>query len=59
MSRQEKLLQRLRESERDASWDFTELCKLLQHLDFEMRVGKAKNYQVRQARKVLQSNRLL
>ena len=81
MSRQEKLLQRLRESERDASWDFTELCQLLQRLGFEMRVsgshhffrktgiseainlqrhgGKAKNYQVRQARKVLQSNRLL
>jgi predicted RNA binding protein YcfA (HicA-like mRNA interferase family) len=81
MSRQEKLLQRLRDSERDASWDFTELCQLLQRLGFEMRVagshhffrktgiseainlqphgGKAKNYQVRQARKVLQSNRLL
>ena len=81
MSRQEKSLERLRDPQRDGSWDFTELCQLLQRLGFEMRVagshhffrkagvtqainlqprdGKAKNYQVRQARKVLQSNQLL
>jgi hypothetical protein len=65
----------------DASWRFTELCQLLQHLGFEMRIsgshhffrkagtsevinlqprdGQAKNYQVRQARKVLEKNKLL
>ena len=81
MSRQEKLLERLRDPRRDAAWDFLELCRLLQRLGFEMRVagshhffrkpgireainlqpqgGKAKLYQVRQARKVLQSNQLL
>jgi hypothetical protein len=81
MSRQEKLLDRLRDPQRDASWRFSELCHLLQYLGFEMRVsgshhffrkaglteainlqprsGKAKNYQVRQARKVLQKNKLL
>jgi predicted RNA binding protein YcfA (HicA-like mRNA interferase family) len=81
MSRQEKLLERLRDPQRDASWDFTEFCQLLQRLGFEMRIGgshhffrkpgvaeainlqpqkgKVKSYQVRQARKVLQSNQLL
>lgn len=81
MSRQDKQLERLRDPQRDASWNFIELCHVLQKLGFEMRVsgshhffrkagvveainlqpgdGKAKNYQVRQARKVLQSNRLL
>ena len=81
MSRQEKLLERLRDPHRDASWDFTDLCQFLQRLGFEMRIsgshhffrkpgvaeainlqpqkGKAKRYQVRQARKVLQSNSLL
>jgi predicted RNA binding protein YcfA (HicA-like mRNA interferase family) len=81
MSREEKLLQRLRDPQRDAGWDFTELCKLLQRLGFEMRIsgshhffrksgipeainlqpahGKAKTYQVRQARKVLQKNGLI
>jgi HicA-like toxin of HicAB toxin-antitoxin system len=81
MSKHEKLLERLRDPQRDASWDFAELCHLLVRLGFEMRVsgshhffrrpgiaeainlqprdGKAKSYQVRQARKVLQNNQLL
>jgi hypothetical protein len=81
MTRQEKWLERLRDSQRDAGWDFNELCKLLQRLGFEMRIsgshhffrksgipevinlqpadGKAKTYQLRQARKVLQKNGLI
>jgi hypothetical protein len=81
MRRHEKLLDRLRDPQRDASWRFTELCELLQRIGFEMRIagshhffrksgvaeainlqpekGKAKPYQVRQARKVLQKNLLL
>ena len=81
MSGHEKLLGRLRDPQRDASWRFTELCELLQRIGFEMRIagshhfsrkpgvaeainlqpekGKAKPYQVRQARKVLQKNLLL
>jgi hypothetical protein len=81
MSCEEKLLQRLREPQRDAGWDFNELCQLLQRLGFDMRVsgshhffrksgvpeainlqpadGKAKTYQVRQVRKVLQRNGLI
>jgi hypothetical protein len=81
MSREEKLLERLRDFQRDQSWDFDELCRLLQRLGFEMRIsgshhffsradlrdkinlqpqsGRAKPYQVRQARKTLQANGLL
>jgi hypothetical protein len=81
MSKHEKLLERLRDPQRDNSWDFAELCQLLQNLGFEMRQSgshhffrksgaveainlqprgsSAKNYQVRQARKVLQNNQLL
>jgi hypothetical protein len=81
MSRVEKLRERLRDPQRDASWRFNELCDLLQRLGFEMRIGgshhffrkpnvaeainlqprggKAKPYQVRQARQVLQKNQLL
>jgi hypothetical protein len=81
MSQKDKLLDRLRDPQCDASWRFTELCQLLQHLGFEMRIsgshhffrkagtsevinlqprdGQAKNYQVRQARKVLEKNKLL
>jgi hypothetical protein len=81
MSREEKLLERLRDFQRDNSWDFGELCGLLQRLGFEMRIsgshhffrraglrdiinlqpqnGRAKSYQVRQARKILQANGLL
>jgi hypothetical protein len=81
MSREEKLLERLRDHQRDQGWDFGELCHLLQRLGFEMRVngshhffskgglrdkinlqprnGRAKPYQVRQARSVLQANHLL
>jgi len=35
MSRHGKLLDRLRDPQRDASWDFIELCQLLQRLGFE------------------------
>ena len=81
MSKHEKLLERLSDPQRDAAWDFAEICQLLQRLGFEMRIagshhffrkagvaeainlqpqgGKAKGYQVRQARKVLQQNHLL
>ena len=81
MSKHAKLLERLRDPQRDASWDFAGLCQLLQRLGFEMRIagshhffrkpglaeainlqsqaGKAKAYQVRQARKVLQSSQIL
>ncbi|MDQ6623718.1 MAG: type II toxin-antitoxin system HicA family toxin [Verrucomicrobiota bacterium] len=81
MSRHEKLLERLRDPQRDSGWSFPELCQLSQQLGFEMRQSgshhffrkpgvaeainlqpqgnAAKNYQVRQARKVLQNNRLL
>jgi hypothetical protein len=81
MSREAKLLERLRDFRRDQSWDFNELCYLLQRLGFEMRIngshhffgktglrdkinlqpqnGRAKPYQVRQAREVLQASKLL
>lgn len=81
MSKHDKLLERLSDPQRDAAWDFTEICQLLQRLGFEMRIagshhffrkpgmaeainlqpqgGKAKAYQVRQARKALQKNQLL
>ena len=81
MSKLEKLIERLRDPQRDAGWDFAEICQLLQRLGFEMRVsgshhffrkagvaeainlqphgGKAKGYQIRQARSVLQKNHLL
>ncbi len=38
MSREEKLLERLRDFNRDQSWEFNELCNLLQRLGFEMRI---------------------
>ncbi len=38
MSKLDKLLERLREPNRDAGWDFGDLCGLLQRLGFEMRV---------------------
>ncbi len=81
MSKAEKLLEPLCDPQRDASWDFQELCNLLQRLGFEMRVAgshhffrkpgveeainlqplgsQAKAYQVRQARKVLQTHCLI
>jgi hypothetical protein len=81
MASDEKLVERLRDFERDQSWHFEELCGLLQRLGFEMRIlgshhffrradvqgiinlqpqsGRAKPYQVRQARKVLQANGLI
>jgi hypothetical protein len=81
MSKQEKLLDRLRDPQRYASWNFDELCQMLQRLGFEMLVNgshhffrrsgvieainlqpagsHAKAYQVRQARKVLETNHLI
>ena len=81
MASEEKLLERLRDFQRDQGWEFGELCRLLQRLGFEMRIsgshhffrragmqdiinlqpqaGRAKPYQVRQARKVLQANGFL
>jgi hypothetical protein len=44
MSRQDKLLERLRDPQRDASWDFTELCQLLQRLGFEMRIAGSHHF---------------
>ena len=44
MSREEKLLERLRDPQRDASWDFTELCQLLQRLGFEMRISGSHHF---------------
>jgi len=38
MSSPEKLLERLREPNRDAGWNFGDLCGLLQKLGFEMRI---------------------
>ena len=44
MSKHEKLLERLRDSQRDASWDFAELCQLLQKLGFEMRIAGSHHF---------------
>ncbi len=44
MSRHEKLLERLRDRQRDATWDFDELCQLLQRLGFEMRIGGSHHF---------------
>lgn len=44
MSRQEKLLERLRDPRRDASWDFIEFCQLLQRLGFEMRIAGSHHF---------------
>jgi hypothetical protein len=44
MSRQEKSLERLRDPQRDGSWNFTELCQLLQRLGFEMRVAGSHHF---------------
>lgn len=44
MSKHEKLLERLRDSQRDASWDFSELCQLLQKLGFEMRIAGSHHF---------------
>ena len=38
MSSPEKLLERLREPNCDAGWDFGDLCGLLQKFGFEMRI---------------------
>ena len=81
MSKHDKLIERLRDPQRDASWDFAEVGQLLQKLGFEMRIAgshhffrkpgvpeainlqpagsQTKAYQVRQARKVLETHRLV
>jgi predicted RNA binding protein YcfA (HicA-like mRNA interferase family) len=44
MSREEKLLERLRDFQRDNGWDFDELCHLLQRLGFEMRIAGSHHF---------------
>jgi hypothetical protein len=44
MSRDEKLLERLRDFRRDQGWDFDELCRLLQRLGFEMRISGSHHF---------------
>ena len=44
MSREEKLLERLRDPQRDRGWDFDELCVLLRRLGFEMRVSGSHHF---------------
>lgn len=44
MSREEKLLERLRDANRDQGWEFGELCNLLQRLGFEMRIGGSHHF---------------
>lgn len=44
MSRQEKLLERLRDPQRDASWDFAEFCQLLQRIGFETRIAGSHHF---------------
>jgi len=44
MSREEKLLERLRDSQRDPGWEFEELCGLLRRLGFEMRISGSHHF---------------
>lgn len=44
MSRREKSLERLRDFQRDGSWDFNDLCELLQQLGFEMRISGSHHF---------------
>ncbi len=44
MSREEKLLEKLRDFRRDQGWDFGELCGLLQRLGFEMRISGSHHF---------------
>ena len=44
MSREEKLLERLRDFHRDQGWEFDELCHLLQRLGFEMRISGSHHF---------------
>ena len=44
MSREEKLLEHLRDSQRDPNWHFDELCNLLQRLGFEMRISGSHHF---------------
>ena len=44
MSREAKMLERLRDSQRDRNWSFDELCGLLQRLGFEMRISGSHHF---------------
>lgn len=44
MSREEKLLDRLRNFRRDEGWDFDELCGLLRRLGFELRISGSHHF---------------
>jgi hypothetical protein len=44
VSREEKLLERLRDFHRDNNWEFDELCKLLLKLGFEMRISGSHHF---------------
>ena len=44
MSTHERQLERLRDPKRDASWNFTNLCQLLQRLGFEMRISGSHHF---------------
>lgn len=44
MSSMDKIIERLREPNRDAGWSFGELCGLLQRLGFEMRVNGSHHF---------------
>ncbi len=44
MSREAKLLERLRDFRRDQGWNFEELCGLLKKLGFEMRVAGSHHF---------------
>jgi len=44
MSREEKSLERLRDFQRDQSWDFDALCNLLKRLGFEMRISGSHHF---------------
>ncbi len=44
MSQLEKLLDRLRDPNRDAGWDFGDLCGLLRQLGFEMRISGSHHF---------------
>ena len=44
MSREEKLLERLRDFQRDKGWEFDELRRLLQRLGFEMRISGSHHF---------------
>ena len=44
MASEEKVLERLRDHQRDRGWEFGELCRLLQRLGFEMRISGSHHF---------------